>query len=426
MGRPRSVGHRARVRVAMYPHRIRLRGPWDYEPVARTVIRPDGSIEEDTANLPRSGRMNLPGSWETGGLGAFAGRVRFRRGFGRPRAGEGDERYWLVFDGVDYFATVWLDGRQLGRHEGYFERFEFDVTEPLRERNELVVEVDAPAEAEPTRKRLLRGIASRGHAGGGIWRDAAVEIRPAVRLRDTEVSVRSENRSAVLHVRTVISGQWAERLTLHIGVDDQSLMSQAVAATPEGTEFRWSGAMPAATRWQAWDAGAVACGIVRMDLVGRAETLDEHTWTVGVREVSLSDDLSHAELNGRRIELRWAAVETPFWLLDRARLAEQVARWKEQGVNAVRAEGQVLAPECYDELDRGGFLVVAGLPLVGGYTASEEFVQEAERQAKAAVGMLAHHPSIAAWRVHSVPSPHDAQLDERLLETVRRADPGRL
>ena len=38
----------------------------------------------------------------------------------------------LRFEGVDYFAKVWLNGELLGEHEGYLEPFSFDVTERLR------------------------------------------------------------------------------------------------------------------------------------------------------------------------------------------------------------------------------------------------------------------------------------------------------
>ena len=37
-----------------------------------------------------------------------------------------------VFDGADYFVTVWLNGQLLGSHEGTFTAFAFDVTDKLR------------------------------------------------------------------------------------------------------------------------------------------------------------------------------------------------------------------------------------------------------------------------------------------------------
>ena len=46
----------------MYPHRIRLRGPWEFEPLARFGSQ---------AALPPTGRMSLPGRWARGRAAGF-------------------------------------------------------------------------------------------------------------------------------------------------------------------------------------------------------------------------------------------------------------------------------------------------------------------------------------------------------------------
>ncbi|WP_066218811.1 glycosyl hydrolase 2 galactose-binding domain-containing protein [Formosa haliotis] len=58
----------------------------------------------------------------------------------------------LVFEGVDYACEVWLNGHYLGKHEGVFSKFSFDVADFLRihkydflkGRNMLVVKLDTP------------------------------------------------------------------------------------------------------------------------------------------------------------------------------------------------------------------------------------------------------------------------------------------
>ena len=91
----------------MYPHRIRLRGPWDYEPLAR---RPgDADLP-----LPPSGRMTMPCRWADGGLADFEGLVRFRRRFGYPGRIDAYERVWLTFDGANFRAEVTLNEYYVG------------------------------------------------------------------------------------------------------------------------------------------------------------------------------------------------------------------------------------------------------------------------------------------------------------------------
>jgi beta-mannosidase len=88
----------------------------------------------------------------------------------------------LRFDGVDYFAKVWLNGKELGEHEGYADPFEYEVG-ALLERgrsNVLVVKVSSPwdtqvAEGQHERRfwtvirQLLKG--SYEHADTFVQRD---------------------------------------------------------------------------------------------------------------------------------------------------------------------------------------------------------------------------------------------------------------
>ncbi len=50
------------------------------------------------------------------------------------------ERMILRFQCVDYIALIYLNGNFVGRHEGFFAPFEFDVTDYLDESNELIIE----------------------------------------------------------------------------------------------------------------------------------------------------------------------------------------------------------------------------------------------------------------------------------------------
>ena len=51
------------------------------------------------------------------------------------------QRQWLVFEGVDWRAEVWLNGRKLGSHHVYHEPFRFDVTDVIQATNLLAIRV---------------------------------------------------------------------------------------------------------------------------------------------------------------------------------------------------------------------------------------------------------------------------------------------
>ena len=68
----------------------------------------------------------------------------YRRKFDLPTA-ENKDFVFLCFDGIDYFARVWLNGKLLGRHEGMFggPAIEIGNLAHLGGANDLVVEVKA-------------------------------------------------------------------------------------------------------------------------------------------------------------------------------------------------------------------------------------------------------------------------------------------
>jgi hypothetical protein len=191
----------------MYPHRIRLRGPWECEPLARA----------DGGPLPPPGRMTMPCCWVDGGLPGFVGRVRFRRRFGYPGRIDTHERVWLTFAGARAVAEVWLNGQLLGRHEGPGP-FEFEVTNLLRPRNELTVEVEA------------------SDLCGGLWGEVALEVRCTAFLRAVRVWMTEEGRPD-LHAEGEAVGTAERPLDLYVIRGRSTVAYTTVEAAPEGRPF---------------------------------------------------------------------------------------------------------------------------------------------------------------------------------------------
>jgi len=62
----------------------------------------------------------------------------------------------LQFEGVDYLTDVWLNGRHLGRHEGQFTPFEFDVSTALRYDGDNVLAVQIHPAPESVRNVVAK------------------------------------------------------------------------------------------------------------------------------------------------------------------------------------------------------------------------------------------------------------------------------
>ncbi len=69
-----------------------------------------------------------------------------------------DERLMLVFHGLDTFATIWLNGEQLGQSQNMFREAVFDVSGKLRESNLLAICFDRPLDhVDPQRQEQFSG-----------------------------------------------------------------------------------------------------------------------------------------------------------------------------------------------------------------------------------------------------------------------------
>jgi len=77
----------------------------------------------------------------------------------------------------------------------------------------------------------------------------------------------------------------------------------------------------------------------------------------------------------------------------------------EAGLDLLRVHAHVSRPELYDAADERGMLLWQDLPLQWGYAPGVR--RPAVRQAREAVDLLGHHPSIAVWCGHNEPMAID-------------------
>ena len=92
--------------------------------------------------LMHSIRLREP--WESEPVDGAAGRVRLGRRFGRPTGLGPSDVVWLVVEGTAPYGSVSLNGSLLGEAPG-----RFDVTAELAERNRVTIEVDLPTAGPP-------------------------------------------------------------------------------------------------------------------------------------------------------------------------------------------------------------------------------------------------------------------------------------
>ncbi len=174
-------------------------------------------------------------------------------------AGYAGQRVWLEFKGINYTASVWLNGINLGTAQGAFARGIFDITSAanIGGSNALAVLITPePNPGAPHQKTIASGTGSNGGATGtdgptflssvgwdwiptirdrdsGIWQDVVVSSSGPVVIQNPYVTSQVAMpglTSADLTIQTTLSNATttAQNGTLNGAIDGTNVFSQSV------------------------------------------------------------------------------------------------------------------------------------------------------------------------------------------------------
>lgn len=149
------------------------------------------------------------------------------------------ERALLCFDGIDYFAKIWVNGKVMGKHRGIFGGPSIDVTDwVVVGHNEVIVEVLSANYRNPSfenRKpgNIVKGWFLTGGSGMepffnlGLWRDVRIEVLPAYHMdRPFFYTKALKDKQAVLEFSLeIFSGKHSLNYQLHPWKNQQLISS---------------------------------------------------------------------------------------------------------------------------------------------------------------------------------------------------------
>jgi beta-mannosidase len=365
--------------------------------------------------------VSVPGHWRN--HAAFAdvdGPLLYRTRFEHPAPSD-DERLWLRFEGLFYQGDVWLDGGYVGDTEGYFFPHTFEVTEPLRERSEhlLGVEVSCSPQRDRSTKRNITGVFQDWNCGdpdanpGGIWRPVHIERTGPVRIRHLRVLCRDASESrANVRFRAVLDAAEATEATLCTTIGEIEVTESRRLAAGEN-QVEWTVRVDQPDLWWPHLLGAQPLHEVAVEVTAAGHDEPSHRVLrrIGLREVHLKAWILH--VNGERLFVKGTNLgPTRTALADATpeELARDIALAKDANLDLVRVHGHITRPELYDAADEAGMLVWQDFPLQWSYARSIR--KQAQRQAREAVDLLGHHPSVAVWCAHNEPFALDNDLGE--------------
>ena len=176
----------------------------------RKAKTPTDLVEYDFDTSPT---LTVPGDWNTQRpeLMLYEGTVWYKQSFTRKLAP--GRRLFVWFGGANYETRAWLNGVELGFHEGGFTPFDFEITRLLRDSlpNDLVVMVNAQRRLD-----AVPMINADWWNYGGITRSVMLVETPQSFVRDYVVQLDRRDPSRIRGFVQLDSARSGARVTVRI------------------------------------------------------------------------------------------------------------------------------------------------------------------------------------------------------------------
>lgn len=389
-------------------------------------------------------------------------------------AGEAAE---LVFEGLDTFASLYLDGELIGRTDNMFRHYAFDIGARLTpgRTHRLAIRFDPPALSVPETSplpvwtsftdrvsRSKRNLMRKAQFGWGwdwgpdlptvgVWKDARLEVRARRRITDLSfatLSISPEAAQARIEIET--TGAATVEVTLidpqgavafqHAGPISDRLTLQIEIASPQ--------------LWWTADLGDQPLHALTVRLLDDGQILDEVRRDIGLRTIALDQSPDPDEpgatffrfvLNGVPIFAKgacWVPASSFVGEVDVEAYTRLIDQTVGANMNMMRVwGGGIYEPDLfYDLCDRRGVLVWQDFMFAcAHYPDDDDFAASVKAEVEDQVRRLRHHACLALWcgnnenqAIHRIDSDRmgvDTPLsgarhyDDLLPEVLARLDP---
>ena len=351
---------------------------------------------------------------------------------------------WLRFDGINFRANVWLNGKQIATADkmaGAWRLFEFDVTGTAKVPavNALAVEVFAPSphdlaitfvdwNPQPPDKNM------------GLWREASLRATGPVAIRFPSVTTHLNspaNDAAQLTVRAELKnalGRAVEgdlkgkiesiEFSQHVRVDAHE--SRIIHFTPQ--QFpQLKVANP--ELWWPSQVGPQTLHPLELRFETEGKISDTSSTRFGIREVTSEiDGKGHRlfHINGKNILIRGAGYTFDMLLNGTPERQEAELKYvRDMNLNAVRFEGKLEDDHFLDLADQYGILVLAGWCCCdhweqwGRWEAEDETI--AAESLRDQLRRMARHPSVFDW-LYGSDNPPPPKIEQMYLDIIKEVE----
>ncbi len=391
--------------------------PYDYGHDGRFFLNAKPRDQRDLVeyDFDTSPVLNVPGDWNSQreNLFFYEGTLWYKKSF--PYQKREHTRVFAYFGAAASSATVYLNGTEIGSHEGGYTSFNFEVTDKLRDgENFFVVEVN-----NRRRPEAIPALHTDWWNYGGLTRDVLLVEVPETFIQDYAVQLAKGSTNEIAGWVRLNGTAQPQPVTVEIPEAD---IKEAVTTNREGyAEFRF----PAKLKlWSPRDPK-----LYRVTLTTASDKVQDE---IGFRTIEARG--TKILLNGAPIFLRGISIheEAPF-RGGRAFSGEDAAillGWaKELGCNFVR-----LAHYPHNEgmtrlADRLGLLVWSEVPVYWDSAWNNPATLEnAEEQLRDNIARDHNRASVILWSIANETPITGARNEflKRLASYARQLDPARL
>ena len=414
---------------------VNLNGEWDYAIQKKGLTEPasfDGKIL-----VPFAVESSLSGVQKSVGAD---NELWYKRTFTIPSSWKNRDII-LNFGAVDWLADVFINGIFIGKHQGGYTPFSFNITSYLKGSGaqKVVVRVWDPSDKgfQPRGKQVNNPEGIFYTSVTGIWQ--TVWIEPVAKNHVTAIkSIPDIDRSTVNVTVSSSAGKTADMVEVKLMDKGQVI---ATAKGLAGKTLRLAVKNP-----KLWSPEKPYLYDLKVSLLAGNKKLDEITSYTALRKISYKRDtngIMRFQLNNRNL-FQYGPLDQGWWPdglytapSDEAMLFD-IKKTKEFGFNMIRKHVKVEPARWYYHCDKEGILVWQDMPSgdMGNvwkpkeYNAgtdknrSQESVSNYYREWKEIMDMLVSSPSVVVW----VPFNEAwGQFDtEKVVSWTKTYDPSRL
>ena len=380
--------------------------------------RPEDLIEYD---FDKAETMQVPGDWNTQDerLFFYEGTVWLKKSFEfQPQEGR---RTLIYFGAANYDTHVWVNGKKAGHHIGGFTAFNFDVTELLKDgENVVIVKVDNKRHAEDVPTQIFDW-----WNYGGITRDVylvnvASSYIENYKLELSKTPAKKKNHRLIHFTAKLNQAEGGQSVTLRI---PELKVEKTFTTDDNGT----INCQLSIVNCQLWSPSNPK--LYQVEILHGEDTITDE---IGFRTIEARG--KQILLNGQSIFLKGISLheEKPYGggRANSTEDARTLLSWaKELGCNFVRLAHYPHNEYAVREAERMGIMVWSEIPCYWtiAWTNPKTYAN-AEQQLSDMIERDQNRANVIIWSIANE-TPHSAQRDNflsRLAKHARELDNSRL